>query len=55
MGAFYFFVFIGIVGFFVDSIKKVRHEQTTKNKVILVGSIVLLLFGFYLLAEALGL
>lgn len=52
MLAFKFFTFVGIVGFLIDSIKKVKQDNTTKHKLSVAAAIVLLLFGIYMLADA---
>lgn len=52
MLAFKFFVFIGIVGFLIDSIKKVKQDNATKNKLSVAFAIALMLFGLYMIADA---
>ena len=52
MLTFKFFVFIGIVYSFVDSIKNVKEEKTTKNKIYLAITIAFLIFGIYMLYDA---
>lgn len=47
-----FFVFIGIVGFLVDSVKKVKQDNTTKQKISVSVAVALLLFGLYMLVDA---
>lgn len=46
------FVFAGIVSFLLGSIQKVRRSGTTKNKLCAAASIILFLFGVYMLADA---
>ena len=52
MLTFKFFVFIGSVGFLIDSIKKVKQDNTTKHKLSVAVAIALLLFGIFMLADA---
>ena len=52
MLTFKFFIFIGIVGFLIDSIKKVKQDNTTKHKLSVAVAIALLLFGLFMLADA---
>lgn len=48
-----FFVFIGIVGYGINSIKMLRQDYSAKNKISLVVAVILLLFGIYMLVDAL--
>lgn len=52
MLAFKFFVFVGIVGYVVNSIKMIKQDKSTKNKVSLLVAIILFLFGIYMLIDA---
>lgn len=52
MLAFKFFVFIGIVGFLIDSIKKVKRDNTTKHKFTVAVAVALSLFGLFVLVDA---
>ena len=47
-----FFIFVGIVGFLIDSIKKAKQDNTTKHKLSVAVAIALLLFGLFMLADA---
>lgn len=52
MLAFKFFVFVGIVGYVVNSIKMIKQDKSTKNKVSLLVAIILFLFGIYIRQSA---
>lgn len=52
MLAFKFFAFIGMIVFLTDSIKSVKQDNTTKNKISVAISAVLLLFGIFMLYDA---
>ena len=52
MLAFKFFVFIGIVVNLVNSFKKVKEENSTKDKLSVVIAIGLFVFGIYMLWDA---
>ena len=43
MLAFKFFVFVGIVGYVVNSIEMIKQDKSTKNKVSLLVAIILFL------------
>lgn len=46
-----FFVFVGIIGYFINSLKKLKQDNTGKNKASVIVSIILLLFGIYMLID----
>lgn len=52
MLAFKFFVFIGIIGFLIDSIKKAKRDNTTKHKISVAVAVALMLLGLYMLVDA---
>ena len=52
MLTFKFFVFVSIVGYFISSLKKLKQDNTGKNKISVIVSFILLLFGIYMLVDA---
>ena len=52
MLAFKFFVFVGIIVNLFNSFKKVKEENSTKNKLSVVIAIGLFVFGIYMLWDA---
>ena len=49
---FKFCVFLSIVGYVISSLKRLRQDNTGKNRASAIVAVILLLFGIFMLADA---